>query len=160
MHALSELTSNINVFVRFFESVNMLFCQMRWLEQTVRNTNFGLMFLGAIIITFCVLFMNVGDGKIGEQIGIFLGLPRGVWVVFSSWIPIALVCGLILYFFYRRFSAGRSTRGSWDSVLFGNSPNDEENAIARNDSNRPDVVYGVPIGHGIPSAPQLSKYRR
>lgn len=59
MDTLRQLTSQINVFVRFFQSINCLFYQIRWLESNVIRGSLGHLLYVAILlalvgyITYC-----------------------------------------------------------------------------------------------------------
>lgn len=68
MDSLRELTANINVFVRFFESVNCLFWQLSWLERHISHEHSGRLLLVAVILGFCVYYTFVcHSGGAGDQ---------------------------------------------------------------------------------------------
>ena len=56
MDALRSLTENINVFVQFFQSINCLFLQLRWLESHAMQEQGGRAGLVLVILAFAVYY--------------------------------------------------------------------------------------------------------
>jgi hypothetical protein len=115
MEALRDITQSINTFVRFFESVNYLFCQLRWFEQNVLNSGSKLLLFVGVIICLCVLIYYEG----GHGGGPYDALNRFL----TDYGPIVLVVTIIAYFISQRLSgAGPSEGGggTFESVFFGN----------------------------------------
>lgn len=125
MEALREVTQSINTFVRFFESINYLFCQLRWFEQNVLNSGSKLLLFVGVIISLCVLmYYESGHG----------GNPYDALNKFLvDYGPIVLVVTIIAYFISQRLAgAGPSEGGggTFESVFFGNRrrPNNVPNS--------------------------------
>jgi hypothetical protein len=128
MDALNSLTNTINQFVRFFESINCLFWQIRWLEENINRSGHRTIILVGLIIGFGVVYSFFGD----EIVQIFGDN-------FSKLIPLIIVFGVILLFLFRRFN--RSNSGDYISHEHRDrvySPLDVE-----------EVVMGVPVNEGI-----------
>ena len=100
MEALSGITQQINVFVRFFESINYLFCQIRWLEQNFQNSSKTLILIvGAIAMIGLFVYYNATTDPAQNGL-MFAELSR----IIVSYFPIVAVVALIGYFLIRRFS--------------------------------------------------------
>ena len=118
MDTLRGLTEQISVFVRFFESINYLFCQIRWLEQNIQNSSKGLLLVvGTIgLICFFVYYCAITSGDGGDLI-------NAMCHVIVSFFPIIMVVALIGYFLLRRLlntTDGELGSGTgFDNVLFG-----------------------------------------
>jgi hypothetical protein len=114
MEALRDITQSINTFVRFFESINYLFCQIRWFEQNVLNSGSKLVMIVGVIISLCVLIYYVG-GHGGSP---YDALNK----LLVDYGPILLVVTIIAYFVTQRLAgAGPSEGGgTFESVFFGN----------------------------------------
>jgi hypothetical protein len=179
MEALRAISNNINTFVGFFDAINRLFCQIRWLEQNINNSSAKLLLLVLLIVVFCVfVFLQPSSGG-----GPFDAITRAL----NDYGPIVLVVAVVLYFVSRRFSGAADAEGTegnatLDSVLFGRPRGGDgggrdgrgyEPVAARNaddDVERPGsqaVVHAVPAhwvhdGAPVPSAPPhpTSKQRR
>lgn len=121
MDTLRGLTEQINVFVRFFESVNYLFCHLRWLEQNIQNSNKMLLLVVGVICMICYFVYN---SKInGGNNELFAEASR----IALSYLPIMTVVLLVAYFLLRRFSGttdgALGESGGFDGVLFGTRRN-------------------------------------
>ena len=154
MESISQLTHTLNVFVRFFESINMLFCQVRWLESNIRNTRSGTFCIVFSIIGFCILMLLTTQGKEGIQFLTYLGLPPQFLPYFIKWGPIILIIAIIGLFLHRRASLGPQSEGGWDHILFGNRP---RHGAGADDTN---IEEGVPIYPTAPHIPNKDKYFR
>mmetsp|Transcript_29758 Transcript_29758/g.28455 ORF Transcript_29758/g.28455 Transcript_29758/m.28455 type:complete len:166 (+) Transcript_29758:240-737(+) len=158
MDALRGITQQINVFVRFFESINYLFCQVRWLEQNIQNSS------QKLILIVLVLAM------IGGFVWYCSTIPEGndnLLVLLSrmmvAYFPIIAVVLLIGYLLVRRFS--NSSEGElgggngFQNVFFGSSrgANRSENRENCDVENRrhPGLSEGgnSHVYNGIPTAP-------
>jgi hypothetical protein len=61
MDQLRTITNTINTFVHFFQSINCLFWQVRWLEENVmRSSGSRIMLIGGIIL-FCAYISFVSN---------------------------------------------------------------------------------------------------
>ena len=110
MEAIQQLTNFLNVFLNFFNSVNMLFCQIRWLEQNFLNSNNSLMIAVFVIILFCIYL-------------IFGGFNSGI---ISTLGPFFILFAVFFFLLFRRFQRLRGgangERGrSFEDVFFGSS---------------------------------------
>ena len=118
MEALEAMSRNMGTFVRFFDNINRLFCQIRWLEQNINNSSLQLLiFVGAIIFLCYFIFAAPTDSS-----NPFAAITKAI----NDYGPIVVVVALIAYFIARRMSGvadaeGTEAHGSLDSVLFGNS---------------------------------------
>ena len=157
MEAIMALTQNINVFVRFFESINNSFCQIRWLERNIRNSSSGLLLtVGGILLISLYL---IGGTKLAS----ILGIP-GLDYILTNYGPILIIVLIVCILFFRRVTQGAQSGGGFDNILFGADRNEVENF---NDDHRlNDVSYvddvnrrqrmsrmTTPIYMGIPTAP-------
>jgi hypothetical protein len=118
MDAIRSLTENINVFVRFFQSINCLFFQIRWLEENVGRSRNGVMLLVIGIVALCVML----------SFGVDLpGLGEGT----SSLLPFLAIFAVIGFVFHRRMNRGRGGNGNgdpWGNVMYGgNDPESGNN---------------------------------
>lgn len=98
----------INVFVRFFESINCLFLQIRWLEENLTRSSNGLLALVVGIIFFCLISLYIGESgltSIFESIGI-KNSDLVSHLVFQL-IPLIIVVGIFIFFLYRRYQHNR-----------------------------------------------------
>ena len=131
MDTLRGLTDQINVFVRFFESINYLFCQVRWLEQNIQNSSKGLLLVVGVICLICfyVFYSPSTDGG-GDPI---MAAISGFVV---SYFPILAVVLLVVYFLARRFSGSTDGQlgdgGGFESILYG-SQHPQQNADGLDD---------------------------
>lgn len=97
MDSLRSFTENANVIVRFFQSINCLFLQVRWLERNLRhgsNEQIGMVLLLVCLVGYYTLSCSGSDV---DTTGYFCG-ERGV----STLIVIAVI-GIIVYFLWKRF---------------------------------------------------------
>jgi hypothetical protein len=98
MEALREITSTINIFVRFFESINCLFWQINWLRQNFQSSPNDQMIIVVIIILVCVyitFFSNTnGSSVVMSMINKFL--PQ----IFVG----SIIFGLLIWLIARRYS--------------------------------------------------------
>lgn len=131
MDTLRGLTEQISVFVRFFESINYLFCQIRWLEQNIQNSSKGLLLVvGTIgLICFFVYYCAINNGDSGDLID-------KLCHVIVTYFPIIMVVGLIGYLLMRRLlhtTDGELGSGTgFNNVLFG-SQRHAHNATGQDD---------------------------
>ena len=119
MDALRGITQQINVFVRFFESINYLFCQIRWLEQNIQNSSRTLILIvGALgFIAYLVYFTAANPGANYDVL--FGEICR----FGTAYFPIIAVVMLIGFLLVRRFSGtAEGELGSghgFENVFFG-----------------------------------------
>lgn len=61
MQNIQNLTRTINVFVRFFESINCLFWQIGWLQQNFTNQSSERLFFFLVIFLLCIYITFPGE---------------------------------------------------------------------------------------------------
>lgn len=142
---MENFISNLNVFVRLFQSINNLFCHVRWLERNVRNSS-GMVLLIVGSIVFFAFYLMDGNSTLFESLGFGVGIDN---VIRSSG-PFIIVLLIVGLFLYRRQTLGAQTNGnSFDSVLFGHYDNDDNNNNNRNNNNNNNndtkVYSGTPV---------------
>lgn len=102
MNNLRELTSTINTFVRFFESINCLFWQIQWLEQNVTRAQgiegLGRILLVVIFVSFCIFYtFACADNENCQDKTIQIGI-------------ITLLILTLLYLLWQRYRLNRIDR--------------------------------------------------
>ena len=103
MNNLRAFTDNANVIVQFFQSINCLFLQIRWLERNIRhgtNEQIGMVLLLVCLVGYYTLSCSGNDV---DTIGYFCG-ERGV----TTLIVLAVV-GIIVYFLWKRYQQSSSS---------------------------------------------------
>lgn len=109
MDSIRQLTETINVFVQFFQSINCLFWQLRWLESNVTEEQGGRAGLVLVILAFAVYY-TFGCNSSSDVDGC------KDWVVQIGIISIlALVAAYLLY---KRYLLSR--RGSEAQIITAN----------------------------------------
>lgn len=98
MDAMRHFTENANVVVRFMQSINCLFLQLRWLESNLRTGSNETVILVIILVCFIGYFSLACSGESTTN-GFGCG-ENGV----SSLMLMAVIVS-ILYFLYKRFSS-------------------------------------------------------
>ena len=103
MEHLRALTENINVVVRFFQSVNCLFWQLHWLEQNILRGSNERLVIGLLILilvgymTFgCASTDSTNNSNSSSGTDYFCG-NGGV-----SWLILLAAIGVIVYYLYKR----------------------------------------------------------
>ena len=154
MEALGGLTRNISTFVRFFESINNLFCQIRWLESNFRNSSSGLLLVVGGILIFCVYLYAGPTGAIST----FFGIPGlDEWLV--KYGPIVIIVVIIAAMLFRRFTMGPQNNVGFDSIVFGARRDAYPERDDQLESGRK-IVRGQTVYHGVPTAaPGLPNHR-
>ena len=118
MEGIEAISRNMGTFVRLFDNLNRLFCQIRWLEQNINNSSIQLLIFVGVIVFLCY-FMFAAPTDSSNP---FAAITKAI----NDYGPIIVVVALIAYFMARRFSGaadaeGTEAHGSLDSVLFGNA---------------------------------------
>jgi hypothetical protein len=118
--SMDAIVNQMNVFLRVFTSINRLFCEVRWLERNLRNSNSTVMLIVGGIIIFCVYSASTaGDGS-GQTI-----LPPGLNQVLKEWGPFAIIALVLGLFLYRRSTSGPiEGSGNLNEVMFGGDRSD------------------------------------
>lgn len=165
---MDALSSQINVFVRLFSSINHLFCHLRWLERNIRNSSTGLMIMAGAILLFCMYsiryminsvhyYYNCVDSSTdnsGSGLLTMLGFPAGSDAIFKEFAPFVIVAVIIGLFIYRRQTLGtQGGSGGFNEVMFGGNgqengrgrAGDEEEAIPLVNAQSYSVHRGVPV---------------
>lgn len=158
MEALQGITQQINVFVRFFESVNYLFCQIRWLEQNVQNSSHVLLIIvGSVaVLCFFIYYSTIIDW--GNKGNLYAELSR----IIVAYFPIITVVLLLAYLFIRRFSTTASAEldevgGGYgmENVFLGSQRHSTGGG-----GQRTDRIYDRDVeSHPNPKSRPLSSYR-
>lgn len=158
MDTLRGITEQINVFVRFFESINYLFCQVRWLEQNIQNSSKTLILIVSVFVMI---------GGFVWYCSMIPGGNKDFFVVLSrtmvTYFPIIAVVLLIGYLLAKRFSnssEGEVDGGSgFENVFFGSHRGGDRREGRENcdvESRRhPGISEGGSshVYNGIPTAP-------
>ena len=100
MHGLRDFTNNANVVVNFFQSINCLFLQLRWLESNLRNGSNEQIALVLLLVSLLGYYTLVCKSQTNEENGYFCG-ERGV-----SALIVCAVLSIVAYFLYKRFRNG------------------------------------------------------
>eukprot|EP01041_Mallomonas_annulata_P003919 gene3919-7814_t len=156
MEALVEMTRHINTFVRFFESINGLFCHMRWLESNIRNSSSGLLLAVGGILLFCLYLF--GGSTVRDILGI--SIQNDILIQYGPILIVLVVLGVL---FMRRQSLGPQHGVGFDNIMFGrpreysdleeDRRREDYNDMNRKSTRNPNVHVGVPI------SPPTSDYR-
>lgn len=143
MQAITQLTRTVNVFVRFFESINCLFWQLRWLEQNMMGQSNERMAFFGIIILICLYVTFFSDT--GPDLGPFLII--GIIFLLAVW--------LILKRF--RGNAGDSGNTSGEGECAPSLPWDTGNGYdRRGGQSRDEYRYEDREALVHPSAPSMA----
>jgi hypothetical protein len=111
---MNTAMNQMNVFLRVFSSINRLFCEVRWLERNLRNSNSTVMLIVGGIICFC-LYVASTDTTSGHSV-----LPPGLQQVLTDWGPVAIIALVVALFLYRRSVTGpMEGSGNINEVMFG-----------------------------------------
>lgn len=86
---MRQLTNNIQVFVRFFQSINCLFWNVRWLQANLTKTNNQQMAIVGIIVLLC-LFMTFG----GNSRGVNMNIDPTMLIIICLLLIIVVLLGL------------------------------------------------------------------
>jgi hypothetical protein len=150
MDELRAITNHINTFVRFFESINCLFWQIRWLEDNISKAQFGRIAIVLLIFGFCALltFLSTDKGKI------FIGGATGNTALFISICVIVILIIILVWLIYQR-----NNNASYLPVTTNHNEYGDEFYMGNNLN---PMVLGIPVqGKDFqPSAPTMNnKYR-
>jgi hypothetical protein len=129
MNILNEIAGNLNSFNHFFNSINQLFCQVRWLEANIRNSSPLLLGIVGVIILICLI------------VTFFHGESDSI-----QFLVIACVVSVVALFFYRRQALG-PTATDFGSVMFGNNQSMTNNPDAACAPPKPVVRRIGPTGN-------------
>jgi hypothetical protein len=152
MEAIQGITSAINTFVRFFESINYLFCQIRWLEQNISNSRGGLLLVVGAIVAVCLYIYYFGGDK--DQASAVTAFIVDVG-------PVLIVVGIIGYLLYRRFTradnlfGSQGTGNTFEDVFFGSR---QRNQPQYQQVNREDREAQLPQAHVVEAYPAEPVY--
>jgi hypothetical protein len=142
MNALQQLSGNMNVFVNFFNSINRIFCQIRWLDRNLRNSSGPLLLIVGGIVFICYLVYASPEGG-----------SDGIQKMLVDQGPLVVVCGVVLVLFYRRYTEGGNSDTNISSVMFGNPANNprpgSENDPSSGDTRggQGDIEMGTKVDH-------------
>ena len=142
MNTLNQLSGNINVFVNFFNSINRLFCQIRWLDRNLRNSSGPLLAVVGAIVLICYVVYASPEG------GDMYGIPK----LLVDHGPLVIVCVVIGVLLARRYREGGSPDSNLNSVMFGN-PSDNPLSIGSAESRSPAPSRDIEMGTKIDRPP-------
>ena len=94
MEAINQLSASLGVFVRFFEQVNCLFFQIRWLQENIMRSDNFTMGVVAVIVIVCLY--------------VTYAAPYGLSSPVLNALPIVVIVGVIAILCYWRYRSGRS----------------------------------------------------
>ncbi|KAJ1436099.1 hypothetical protein B484DRAFT_445833 [Ochromonadaceae sp. CCMP2298] len=100
MDSLRRITEQINVFVRFFQSINCLFLQLGWLERNIVHGSVEKIVL-TLVLVLVAGYVTFGCSGLSSGRNLCSEENMGTLIVL-------LVLGIIAYFFYKRFNQGAS----------------------------------------------------
>ena len=140
---MNAVVNQMNTFLRVFSTINRLFCEVRWLERNLRNSNSTVMLIVGGIIIFSLIIASDSQGI----------LPPGFSVVLKEWGPFVIVGLVLVLFVYRRFVSGpMDGSGNLNEVMFGGSQQARNsrgtNSGSNNEESPPEAV---PLYHSISS---------
>jgi small-conductance mechanosensitive channel len=97
METLERLTRLMNVFVRFFESLNCLFWQLGWLQQNITQSSLPALLTVGLIMSLCVVFLLPDDvlEGVGDQLDRSFGLPQHASVLLLRALPLVIVAAIL-----------------------------------------------------------------
>jgi hypothetical protein len=151
MDALRQLTETINVFVRFFESINCLFLQLRWLQDNITRSNNSLLYLVSGVVVLCVLLMIIGESLRGD--GHKDGIAKVIGQLIYDYAPIVLVVVIIIGFFrLRSLQNQRDPERSYEHV---NAVEVDDEAPLQHDKDSPNRRRPLDVV-AVASAPSLT----
>lgn len=136
MQAIRGLTENISVFVRFFESINNLFCQIRWLEANISNSEHILFIMVLGFVILCIFIYAAGSSS----------------NMSNQWSPILAIVIVVVFAIFKRCSSSSGAQSSMNGILFGRNnmiSTDNDLEMHRTSHNLP--VIAVPIETVIPA---------
>ncbi len=95
MEAIQSLTRTINVFVNFFQSINCLFLQVRWLENNCQGESPAKFFMVIFVLSFCVVYVVLCDtmDKCSD--------PNSNYIM--SLLVYSILISILGYFLYKRY---------------------------------------------------------
>lgn len=102
MDQLRLLTENINVFVRFFESINCLYYQLNWLQQNILYGSSEILFLMFTIILTVIYIMFNCLKSINNTYELTCSDTSIQIIIFS------VIISIFLYFLYKRYLLRRN----------------------------------------------------
>jgi hypothetical protein len=100
MESLQRITHHINIFVRFFQSINCLFLNLGWLERNIVHGSTEKVVLTLLLVAVAGVFTFGCSGALGRGANLCSSENSGYLVLL-------LVVGIIGYFFYKRFNQGQ-----------------------------------------------------
>jgi len=138
MDSIRELTNTINVFVRFFESINCLFWQVDWLRRNVATSGMNHITVVLIILSICV-YLTFFNSSITSTLITGKNL--------NSFLVGFLIIGLIVWLAIARFqnNADSQTNDREASAPF--LPIQDYRVIAPVDQYNPSLNYSATKGN-------------
>jgi len=108
MDGLRHFTGNANVVVNFFQSINCLFMQLRWLESHLRHSSTEQIAIVFVLVSLLGYYTFVCNGQTNPDSGYFCG-DNGVSAMIAG-----AVLSIIGYFLYKRYKDSQSPSGPVD----------------------------------------------
>lgn len=129
MESLQQFTHTLNVFVRFFESVNCLFWQLGWLRQNIQQSSLDLLLTVAAIASVALLFTLPAEtlNSLGAQLDAHFGLPASTSIHILRLLPLLLVAAVIFMYLRGRWQQKREVAQAYAVVEAEEGNNDVEN---------------------------------
>lgn len=141
MDSIRQLTDQINVFVRFFESINCLFLQLQWLENNITRSSNGLIITVGCIVLFCLFAMIVGQDTVVSLLK-SLGIPETIATMIYNSIPILIIVIIIGLFFMRRFQLRHRRSSESNVITLDDISGSDHHTYSYNPVNSSDVSIG------------------
>jgi hypothetical protein len=151
MDSLRHLTENINVFVRFFESINCLIFQVNWLESNLRNIQGPKVAIVLLILGFCGYYTfgcnSSTDGELCKDNVVGMGI-------------ISIMLVLILYFMWQCYQRRRMRMEEENSVPHAEVVEEEESFLSSKAVTPQAVLSEIEMGtlKGVPSRNSIIRY--
>ena len=128
MESIRELTNTINVFVRFFESINCLFWQIDWLRRNVQSTGSEQMAIVLILLVLCIYLTFFSNSNFVNYLIPMLG--KNV----NSILVGVIIIGLVIWLVYLRLFRSSTIQLSENKDRMASTPflsdNDSRNTVA------------------------------
>jgi hypothetical protein len=135
METIERLTRAINVFVRFFESINCLFWQLDWLRQNILQRDVRLLAAVAVIVCLCGVLILPGDDleAVGAYIDSLFSLPAYTAARCIRLLPLVIVLSILAALVCRRVD---------NSIKYGQvNQDDPEAAVTARDVPPPSSLF-------------------
>ena len=139
MEAIQNLTRTLNVFVRFFESINCLFWQINWLERNVSNAS------GEKAVIFVLIFC----------LGLFITFGGDQFEALTPYLVVMGLFALVAWLAFKRYRTQQSQHLRNDNELadaeaFIPSPWHTQQTSAPYEPVNQNIPIGIPVAERVP----------